>query len=227
MPSQASPGLLLVGSPRPSSFAKRRALPPSYRGGASGREALRSRWKGAQKPQLVSGISSVRRVPRGGPGDTVQSRAMTSADEDGAAKHTIGLDVGGAVVEFLRREVVAESLGPHDDRVSCLTPLDYPGGDGVVVWVIPRKNGEFEATDYGEGHVALAEHPAPDRQRLLDQAVTICAELAVSFVEGRVVTYADAASLGDAVWRVASASAQIAQMLRRRRRSGASTHASR
>ncbi|MDP8908027.1 MAG: DUF1828 domain-containing protein [Chloroflexota bacterium] len=130
--------------------------------------------------------------------------------------------VGKSVGDFLRQEVVTESLGPHDGRVSCLTPLDYPDGDGVVVWVIPQ-NGEFEATDYGEGYVALTEQPAQDRRALLDRAATICADLAVSFVEGRVVTKADAASLGDATWRVASASARIAQLIafyqpRRRRR---------
>lgn len=127
-----------------------------------------------------------------------------------------------SVSKFLREEVLAEAVGAGDDRVSCLTPLYYPSGDGVVVWVTPRDD-LFELTDYGEGYAGVSEHPAQDRRALLDRAAGICGDVGVSLIQGRVVTKADAGSLGDATWRVASASAQIAQLFahyhpRRRRK---------
>ena len=62
------------------------------------------------------------------------------------------------VADYLTSEIDCRVLSRDDARIGCLTPLDYPDGDGVVVW-IEQRNGTVEVTDYGECYVALHSHP--------------------------------------------------------------------
>jgi hypothetical protein len=123
---------------------------------------------------------------------------------------SLAQDIAESVGVFLQGEVTAHDLGGDDNRVACLTPLDYPTGDGVRVWVCPR-NGELEITDYGEGYSTLWDHPAQDLRALADEVAVICRDLDVSLIDGRVLTRTSTRELGEALWRVASASVQISQ----------------
>ncbi len=139
---------------------------------------------------------------------------MTSPDE-----------IAELVRAHLADEVVCELLDDGENRLACLTPLDYPSGDGVTVWVEDRYDG-FIVTDYGDSLTDLLAHPAQDHKALLDQVRDICRQHDLAFRDGRIAATADRADLADVVWRAASAAAQIAQMSivfrphRRRREKG-------
>ena len=52
---------------------------------------------------------------------------------------------------FLSDEIVCEVMADGTDRIGCLTPIEYPDGDSVVVWVDRRADAAIEVSDYGEG----------------------------------------------------------------------------
>jgi hypothetical protein len=109
--------------------------------------------------------------------------------------------------EFFSSEFSVERLG---DRLACDTPLMYPDGDSVVVYVT-EQDGQVEVTDYGEGFgIALGRYGVRAKP-VKRAAVEICNGLGVEFGDGRVSTLAKMDEMVDAVWRVASASARIAE----------------
>lgn len=114
------------------------------------------------------------------------------------------------VRDHLQAETSCATPTPDDRRVGCVTPLDYPDGDAVLVWVSPQVE-DFEVTDYGESLTDFLTHSPQERTALVESAATISRRHGVSFQEGRVVTRCGEQTLGDAVWRVANASMQIAQ----------------
>jgi hypothetical protein len=116
-----------------------------------------------------------------------------------------------AVRSHLAGETVCETPPEAGGRVACLTPLEYPNGDGVLVWAAPE-DGRFEVTDYGEAYMTLVDQPGPEQRVLLEMANALCVDAGVEFRAGRIGLRASLEDIGDAVWRVASTSAQIAQI---------------
>jgi hypothetical protein len=114
------------------------------------------------------------------------------------------------------------SFSQLDDRVACDFPMFYPQGDSVVVYV-REDEGRFEVTDYGEGFGAAVNRPGARRRAVKVAAQEICASLGVGFFDGRVTSWATPATLGDALWRVASASARISGAATFARPQGAAT----
>jgi hypothetical protein len=115
------------------------------------------------------------------------------------------------VLAHLREDIRCEPLGAvGDDRIGCLTPLEYLNRDNIVVWIKPQ-NSRFEVTDYGE---ALPDPPTGEAQRkALDDAVGLIAHgHGVRLEGGRLLTYCGLEELGEHVWSVATAAAQISQL---------------
>lgn len=119
--------------------------------------------------------------------------------------------IGASLSAHLSNEITCELLSENDTRVSCLTPLDYPSGDGITVWAQQQQAG-FTVTDFGESLSELLAHPAQDYKALMDEATNICEGVDVDFMDGAVSTKASDQDVGDAIWRVATAAARIAQM---------------
>ncbi len=96
------------------------------------------------------------------------------------------------------------------DRVSVLTPVDYPDGDGAVVQVAPTTGG-YVLSDGGEGDGRLvAAGPGP--RAIGPLASAICRRHGATFDGGRVVLRVDHAhQIAEACWRVAQASVAIAE----------------
>lgn len=116
-----------------------------------------------------------------------------------------------SVLTHLGAEIECESLGGEDRRIGCLTPLEYPSGDGVTVWVDPREGGRVDVSDHGEAHVALLERPPQDFKALHEMALQFAAEAGLTYDRGQFSTQTEGAETADAVWRVASASVRLAE----------------
>lgn len=119
------------------------------------------------------------------------------------------------LLEFLADEVdVVAAPGVADSRIGCLTPLEYPDGDNVVVWVRPEQ-GRFFVSDYGE---ALPDPPKGrgDRAAFKEAAKTVVDVFGVEFDvkrgEGHLFARCDQEQVGEYVWAVASAAARLAQI---------------
>jgi len=116
------------------------------------------------------------------------------------------------LLDFLADEVEVVASHEADGRIGCLTPFEYPNGDNVVVWVRPDR-GQFLVTDYGE---ALPEPPETKAERAAfrEAAKSTLDALGVSFDfergEGRLSARCDQEQVGEYVWAVASAAAQLA-----------------
>lgn len=108
--------------------------------------------------------------------------------------------------KFLSQEIEASS---SDGRTTLLTPVEYPDCDAVAVVVEPEHNGDFVVSDDGaaDGRLIgfLGERAARTR------AEPIAKRFDVEFVRGRVTTRANYHSLPEACWRVAQASAAVAE----------------
>jgi hypothetical protein len=120
-------------------------------------------------------------------------------------------DIAQQLLAYLSEDVECRALAQADGgRVGCLTPLEYPGGDNVVVW-ITRHDAMFEVSEHGE-----AVNDAPDMGRDHRAFNEFAGQLArvqgCTFASGQVVTRCEQAALGEHVWRVGVAAAQIAQL---------------
>lgn len=123
---------------------------------------------------------------------------------------------------FLAEEVECEPVS-KDERIGCLTPLAYPIGDGVVVWVEPRADG-YCVSDYGEAFAETHGRPAQDHGAIVEMAARISRLHGVAFKDDQLTIHAEGKDLGEAVWRVASAAAEVshaAAAFRPKRRSPA------
>src|SRR5205807_5167225 len=116
------------------------------------------------------------------------------------------------VRDHLNEEVRVEPSGRDGNRVGCVMPLEYPNGDNVVVWVVSREPA-FQVTDFGEAAASMFERPPQDLATVEELSGTLCRYQGVEYVGRQVRTDSDLAGVGEAVWRVASASAQVAQAI--------------
>lgn len=125
---------------------------------------------------------------------------------------TTAESVRAGVLAFLSEDVVCDVLQDGSERIGCITPLEYPDGDSVVIWV--REMGDkVEVSDYGEGFTGQEWRSDYERRLVSDLAEHSARAFGVSLFEGRLGTQCNPQELGENVWRVASASAHIAQMI--------------
>ena len=115
-----------------------------------------------------------------------------------------------SILTWLGAEIECEPLGERDSRIGCLTPLEYPSGDGVTVWVDPREGDRINVSDHGEAYVALLGRPPQDFKVLHDMAVQLATEAGLSYDRGQFSVQTEVTDAAEAVWRVASASRRLA-----------------
>lgn len=123
------------------------------------------------------------------------------------------------VVEHLQEEVDCRLLG-NDGRIGCVTPLEYPDGDNVVVWVRPREH-DFEVTDYGEALADFTPIRGREKQSFEEFVLEVSRGQGIEYARGRLTARCDLVVIGEFVWRLATAAAQVAQagnVFRARRR---------
>lgn len=113
------------------------------------------------------------------------------------------------VRRFLESEVRCE-FGGGQSRIGCLTPFEYPDGDGIVVRVRQRAS-VFAVSDQGETFARFGSHPPQYLKALEDLAHSICHAHGVEYKNRQVLAHCDLEQLGETVWEVSSAAAQVAQ----------------
>lgn len=112
-----------------------------------------------------------------------------------------------AILQMLGEGV---EVAAAEDRISVLTPADYPDGDGVCVQVTLTIDG-YVVTDAGEADLRLIG-TGPGEKAIGPVAAGICRRFGALFDKGRVVArVTDPAEVADACWRVAQASSAIAE----------------
>jgi hypothetical protein len=116
-----------------------------------------------------------------------------------------------SILTYLDAEIACEPLKGEDRRIGCLTPLEYPSGDGVTVWVDPREGDRVDVSDHGEAYVTLLERPPQDYKALHDMAVQFAAESGLRYDRGQFSVRTERGETADAVWRVATASVRLAE----------------
>lgn len=120
--------------------------------------------------------------------------------------------IRNSLLAYVDGEIECELLANDvKGRVGCLTPLEYPDGDAVVIWVSDL-GGHFEVSDLGEGQFERLG-TVSDRKAL--KAVLSQASLTwdVRIAKSGITADADQNNLGECIWRVASASVQAAQAI--------------
>lgn len=120
-------------------------------------------------------------------------------------------DLRQRLVANLADGIEVRTVSATDRRIGCVTPLQYPDGDHVVVWVRPRVDGEFEVTDYGDALADSVSGKTKERAGLEEFAGLVAAGLGVRFVSGRLFAECDWNDLAGCVWNVAVAAAQLGQ----------------
>jgi hypothetical protein len=115
-----------------------------------------------------------------------------------------------SLMRHLSHEVECRLLEGDDGRIGCVTPLELPNRDNVVVWVRHREH-DFEITDYGEALAEYAAYKGQERRNLTELVQAICRGQGVEYSGGRITTRASWETLGEFVWRVATAAAQAGQ----------------
>ena len=109
---------------------------------------------------------------------------------------------------------VFECFPAEVEGVQVRTPLLYPDGDVVDVFVLERPGG-YLVTDYGDGlgwfqSQSIAERLSPEQQRQVDQ---LCQSLGVELNRGQLLLHCPDAELGATVYRLAQAVARVAELL--------------
>ena len=120
-------------------------------------------------------------------------------------------DIQERLQAHLAGEIACEPVEGGSSRIGCLTPLEYPSGEGITVWV-EQFSDRLEVTDYGESLTDALGRPPQDRKALYEQIEAICAPLGLKFAAGRMATDTTLNEVGDAMWRVASAALLVAQL---------------
>ena len=115
------------------------------------------------------------------------------------------------LMALLAESVAVRVLSEQDGRIGVLTPLQYPNGDSVVVWLRPRVGGDFEVTDYGDALEDSVAGKTKERSNLEDFAQLVATGQGVRFVNGRLFTESGWDQLPDYVWGVGIAAMQLAQ----------------
>ena len=116
-----------------------------------------------------------------------------------------------ALRAFVSRDITVAPFG--DRRFASDTPLFYPDGDSVVVYLTEQPGAKVEVTDYGEGYTLATARRGSRRRQVSAVARDICGALGVEFADGRISTVVDEVEVADAVWRIASASARLADAI--------------
>jgi hypothetical protein len=114
------------------------------------------------------------------------------------------------------RERVADDfiLVPFgESRFALDTPLTYPDGGSVVVYFTWQSSELLEITDYGEGYSIATARRGARRTSIKTAAAEICGSLALEFSDGRISAVVGPEEAGDALWRVATASARLADAI--------------
>src|ERR1700730_16794554 len=83
---------------------------------------------------------------------------------------------------YVAGEVVCAPVGGPGERIECLTPLEYPSGDAVAVWV-ETYDPLYVWTDYGKSPTDRLLPPPQDHKVLVDQVTEICASLGLTFAK--------------------------------------------
>lgn len=109
---------------------------------------------------------------------------------------------------------LAEYLGAHTEasqvggRVCLLTPVEYPDCDAVSVWVEQDTNQRLAVSDLAAGDARLIGTFGATAAR--NRAERIAERFDVEFRAGSFLAYGDRDTVADVCWRVAQASAALA-----------------
>ncbi len=107
---------------------------------------------------------------------------------------------------FLGDEI--EVVGDHR-RISVMTPAEYPDCDGVTVTVDEDSSGLYRVSDMAMADSLVAGRIGP---RALEKKAKVVAErFDVAFSHGALVTTVGEDGLPEACWRIAQASAALAE----------------
>ena len=103
---------------------------------------------------------------------------------------------------------------PQGDKVQVRTPLQYPDGDIVDVYVL-RQQGGYLVTDYGDGLGWYRSQSIEVRlsQQQRQQVEGVCQSLEVELINGCISLSCEQEALADSVCRVARAVAQVSERL--------------
>lgn len=115
-------------------------------------------------------------------------------------------ELANAVSAFLRSEVEAVS---ENGRTQILLPVEYPDCDAVSVTVERLENGDYAVSDRARGDAYLVGFLGG--RAAAERAERIAERFDVSFVDGRVISSVSGLSVPEVCWRVAQASAAIAE----------------
>lgn len=118
------------------------------------------------------------------------------------------------LLAFLSDEIECETLTDGTNRVGCITPLEYPDGDSVIVWVHERGDSALEVSDYGEGLLWQAFRPDREQGAMTTLVHGLANQFGLHFFEGRLAIQCEQQELGESIWRVASAAAEIAAAMK-------------
>jgi hypothetical protein len=120
--------------------------------------------------------------------------------------------------EFLRSCVQA---GRVDSYSALLTPIEYPNGDSVVVYVGADQGGQIIVSDLGSAEAELVANAFNLSKSSADFAQQVSADLDVRWDAGRFFEIVESKDeLADICWRVAQASARMAGAARTTRTKG-------
>jgi hypothetical protein len=111
-----------------------------------------------------------------------------------------------SIVDNLNEEIEVGPAG--SDKFYFALPLEYPGGDSVVVYTRERGDG-VEVSDFGGSWEVAMREPGVTPGRLREAASQIATELGVQMVDGSFVSLWQDGNLADVVWRVGLASGRL------------------
>jgi hypothetical protein len=120
-------------------------------------------------------------------------------------------DVQRVVREFVASEIECEPLDDGSSRVGCVMPLEYANNDSVVVWV-ELWGDRFTISDYGDAFQAVAARISRDIADFSAEAEQVCRPLGVKVRDRALFADATREELGEAVWRVATAAHDVAEL---------------
>lgn len=126
------------------------------------------------------------------------------------------LDIPSEFSALLSRRTEA---GGTDETRALLTPVEYPGGDLVVVYIRETADRRVIVSDLGGADATVAKVD-PGITIKLSMAETAVGDLGVQFTQGQVTGHAEGPDdLASLCWRVAQASSRVASACLLNRRS--------
>lgn len=116
-------------------------------------------------------------------------------------------DMQDLVRQHVASQITCQSV---DSRVGCIMPMQYADGDNIVVWIELRGD-QFHVSDYGESFIAAVAWEPSDLDDLFTEARSLCRPWGIDVISGALSTQAERQTLGDAVWRTATAAAVVGE----------------